>query len=140
VYSWKHSWGQFLIAGDEKIEKMSRGIKEVPKMVQPLDNPSMENTVAQNEMEWINTPFLNQRFVIKHPRVLLSFLRFIDQYNELAAPEEVYMLPAIPQRIVRNIFSHVSFVNPPAEFLNDINELRQRVEAHMDLSELPQPQ
>ena len=109
-------------------------------MVQPLYNPSMENTVAQNEMEWISTPFLNQRFVIKHPRVLLTFLRFIDQYNELAAPEEVYMLPAIPQRIVRNIFSHVSFVNPPAEFLNDINELRQRVEAHMDLSELPQPQ
>jgi hypothetical protein len=125
----------------KKIEKMSSGIKEVPKMVQPLDNPSMENiTAVENEMEWINTPFLNQRFVIKHPRVLLSFLRFIDQYNELAAPEEVYMLPAIPQRIVRNIFSHVSFVNPPAEFLNDINELWQRVEAHMDLSELPQPQ
>jgi hypothetical protein len=90
------------------------------------------------EFEWIQTPLVNRRFILKHPRVLLSFLRFIDEYNELADPEEVLLLPAIPQRIVQNILTHTSIVNPPAEFLDTIREFRHRLERHMDLSELPQ--
>jgi hypothetical protein len=92
----------------------------------------------EQEFEWIQTPLVNRRFILKHPRVLLSFLHFIDEYNELADPEEVLLLPAIPQRIVQNILSHTSFVNPPPEFLDTIREFRHRLERHMDLSELPQ--
>lgn len=94
----------------------------------------------EDEFQWIQTPLVNRRFLLKHPRVLLSFLRFIDEYNELADPDEVFMLPAIPQRIVQSVLQHSSFLNPPEEFLDSINELRDRMEAHMNLSELPQPQ
>lgn len=92
----------------------------------------------ETEFEWIQTPLLNRRFVIKHPRVLLSFLRFIDEFNELADPDEIQLLPAIPQRIIQLVLSHPSIVNPPPEFLDTIRELRLRLERHMDLSELPQ--
>jgi hypothetical protein len=65
-------------------------------------------------------------------------LRFLDEFNELADPDEVLMLPAIPQRIVQIVLSHSSLVNPPPEFLDEIHELRQRLDTHADLSELPQ--
>lgn len=92
----------------------------------------------EDNFDWIRTPLVNRRFVLKHPRVLLSFLRFIDEFNELADPDEVLMLPAIPQRIVQGVLSHSSIVDPPAEFMDQIRELRLRLEAHADLSELPQ--
>jgi hypothetical protein len=107
---------------------------------EPLSTYSAENEEEEPEdnFDWIRTPLVNRRFVLKHPRVLLSFLRFIDEFNELADPDEVLMLPAIPQRIVQGVLSHSSIVNPPAEFLDEIRELRLRLEAHADLSELPQ--
>ena len=97
-----------------------------------------EEEEEEDDFVWIKTPLVNRRFVLKHPRVLLSFLRFVDEYNELAEPDEVYMLPAIPQGIVQNVLSHTSVVNPPPEFVEVVAELRQRLESHMDLSELPQ--
>lgn len=105
-----------------------------------VHNLEQENEEPEDTFEWIRTPQVNQRFIIKHPRVLLSFLRFIDEYNELADPEEVYLIPAIPQRIVQNIFQHVSFVDPPPEFADTIREFRHRLMMHMDLSQLPPPQ
>jgi len=109
---------------------------------EPLSTYSVDNEEEEPEdnFDWIKTPLVNQRFVLKHPRVLLSFLRFIDEFNELADPDEVLMLPAIPQRIVQGVLSHSSLVNPPAEFLDEVRELRLRLEAHADLSELPNPQ
>jgi hypothetical protein len=109
---------------------------------EPLSTYSVDNEEEEPEdnFDWIKTPLVNQRFVLKHPRVLLSFLRFIDEFNELADPDEVLMLPAIPQRIVQGVLSHSSLVNPPAEFLDEVRELRFRLEAHADLSELPNPQ
>jgi hypothetical protein len=94
----------------------------------------------EDNFTWIKTPLVNQRFILKHPRVVLSFLRFIDEYNELADPDEVLLLPAIPQRIVQGILQHGSVLHPPIEFIDQVNELRQRLEVHMDLSELPQEQ
>jgi hypothetical protein len=110
---------------------------------EPLSTYSAENENEGEEdpgylSEWIKTPLINRRFVLKHPRVVLSFLRFLDEFNELADPDEVLMLPAIPQRIVQIVLSHSSLVNPPPEFLDEIRELRQRLDAHADLSELPQ--
>ncbi len=109
---------------------------------EPLSTYSVDNEEEEPEdnFDWIKTPLVNRRFVLKHPRVLLSFLRFIDEFNELADPDEVLMLPAIPQRIVQGVLSHSSLVNPPAEFLDEVRELRLRLEAHADLSELPNPQ
>jgi len=109
-----------------------------PLSIYPADD---EQEQEEEELsEWIKTPLINRRFVLKHPRVLLSFLRFIDEFNELADPDETIMLPAIPQPIVQIVLNHSSVVNPPPEFMDEIHELRLRMEAHADLSELPNPQ
>ncbi len=88
------------------------------------------------EPPWIKTPLINQRFILKHPRVILAFLRFIDLYNELADPEEVFMMKSIPQKIVNLINEHPSVAGVPAEFQQDVNELKHRLDRHADLSEL----
>lgn len=101
-----------------------------------------EDTRAPPEEEpedpnaWIKTPMIHQRFLLKHPRVILSFLRFLDEYNELAEGEEILMLPAIPQRVVETIFHHPAVRDPPEEYRRKVDELKQRVIAHSDLSEL----
>jgi hypothetical protein len=88
------------------------------------------------EPPWIRTPQINTRFILKHPRILLAFLRFIDFYNELAEPDEVYIMKAIPQELVRKIRNHSSVADAPPEFQGEVDELLVRLENHMDLSEL----
>jgi hypothetical protein len=92
--------------------------------------------VEDEEPPWIKTPNINQRFVLKHPRVILAFLRFIDLYNELADPEEVFMMRAIPQSVVNTICNHPSVTEVPPEFQEDVDELKYRLDRHSDLSEL----
>lgn len=84
----------------------------------------------------LRTPMIRQRFLLKHPRVILAFLRFIDLYNELADPGEVLMLPTIPQRIVNSIQDDPAVKFPPEEFQDDVDELLWRLDRHSDLSEL----
>lgn len=84
----------------------------------------------------IRTPMIRQRFLLKHPRVILAFLRFVDLYNELADPEEVLMLPTIPQRIVESIREDPAVKFPPEEFLEETEELLWRLDRYADLSEL----
>ncbi len=90
----------------------------------------------EEEPPWIKTPLINQRFILKHPRVILAFLRFIDLYNELADPEEVFMMKSIPQKIVNLINEHPSVTEVPPEFQEDVDELKIRLDRHADLSEL----
>jgi hypothetical protein len=89
-----------------------------------------------NEPPWIRTPKINQRFILKHPRVILAFLRFIDLYNEIADPKEVFMIRAIPQAVINAICSHSSVKDVPPEFKPDVNELIYRLSRHADISEL----
>lgn len=95
-----------------------------------------EETDEEDDTPWIRTPRINQHFILKHPRVILAFLRFIDSYNELADPEEVLMLHAIPQRLVNRIKNHSSVTDAPAEFQDEVEELLYRLDRHSDLSEL----
>lgn len=87
----------------------------------------------------IRTPKISHRFTMRHPRVILNFLRFIDTYNEVAEADEIFMLPAIPKKVYDSILAHVSFTHTtPPEFESEVNELKLRLERHLDLSELPQ--
>jgi hypothetical protein len=95
-----------------------------------------EEPEEDEEPPWIRTPLVNQRFLLKHPRVILAFLRFIDLYNELADPEEVFMIRAIPQSVIATIRNHSSVTDVPPEFQAEVNELLYRLENHQDLSEL----
>jgi hypothetical protein len=68
------------------------------------------------------------RLDMRHPRVVLNFLRFINTYNELAPYGEEIHLPPIDDEGREIIFSHESVVNPPAEFAADVAELRDLVD------------
>lgn len=98
--------------------------------------PAAEEESEEVSPDWIKTPMIHQRFLLKHPRVILAFLTFVDLYNELAEGEEILLLPAIPQRVVNTIFDHPAVKSPPEEFQEQVRELKARIEAHMDLSEL----
>lgn len=67
------------------------------------------------------------RLDMRHPRVVLALLRFVDLYNELAPPGEEIHLPYMDTEASDNILNHSSVTNPPAEFVADVNELVQRV-------------
>ena len=85
----------------------------------------------------IRTPAINHRFTLRHPRVVLNFLRFLDSYNEVAEPDEVFMIRAIPKEVQDSILNHVSLRETPPEFEIEVNELKYRLARHADLSELP---
>ena len=85
----------------------------------------------------IMLPTINHRFTLRHPRVLLNFLRFLDSYNEVAAPDEVFMIQAIPKEVQDSILNHISLRRTPPEFEREVNELKARLARHADLSEIP---
>lgn len=89
----------------------------------------------RESQEWVfMTTQLPERFVIRHPRVLLNFLRFIDSLNETNNGDETFMMDAIPNETLGRILSHSSIVDPTLDFKNDAHELVGRVMEHADLS------
>lgn len=70
------------------------------------------------------------RLDMRHPRVVLNFLRFVDSYNELAPEGEDIHLPTMGSFAVNEILGHESVMNPAPEFAADIAELRARVAEH----------
>ena len=70
------------------------------------------------------------RLDMRHPRVVLNFLRFVTSYNELAPEGEEIHLPCIRGHAVEDILSHESVVNPAPEFAAEVEELRALVERY----------
>lgn len=122
-------------------EEISRD-QFLENMAQEEYNERQELLRRQQEQEdqdefYLETPMMNHKFVMKHPRVLLDFLRFIDSYNEVAEPGDLLMMRAIPNEVIRYILSHRSIRETPPEFRDQVNELKWRLSRHADLSELP---
>ena len=100
----------------------------------PSTPPTPSPNVSDSDEEMaVKTPTIHKAFVLKHPRVVLAYLRFIDLYNEQAEGDEIFMMPAIPKAIVERILRHSSCTSPDPDF-KDVNELKERLERHMDLS------
>jgi len=74
------------------------------------------------------------RGTLRHPRVLLNFLRYIDSHNEVAKPDEQIFLKPIPPHVYENMLKHSSIQNPSIGFEADVNELIQRLDDHRDCS------
>lgn len=68
------------------------------------------------------------RLDMRHPRVVLNLLRFVETYNELAPAGEDIHLPLLPQERADFILAHESVVNPAPEFAAEVAELRALVE------------
>lgn len=100
------------------------------------EEPEEEPYEEEAYDSYIRTPMIHQKFLLKHPRVILAFLRFIDLYNELAEPDEVFMIQSIPQRLVDLVHQHPAVKSPPPAFEEDVDELLWRLDRHADLSEL----
>ena len=80
---------------------------------------------------WAFTTKVKQEFVFRHPRVLLDYVRFIDSYNEVAAPNEFYTMPRISRRVAREMLSHPSISDPAPEFADTVWELKQRLKRYI---------
>lgn len=73
-------------------------------------------TVALNELKF------------RHPRVLLAYFRFVSLHNEIAEDsEEAIHLPHMPKDVKNFILNHISLREPPAEFEDEVNDLRSWV-------------
>jgi hypothetical protein len=89
----------------------------------------VDGDLQLNEAWSFCTPRLPRVAIMRHPRVLLAFLRFVALQNEVALEGEAIILPSIPLDIAQKIMNHPSITNPPIEFLDDIDELKERIEA-----------
>lgn len=77
--------------------------------------------------EWcvsVRVSDLALRLDMRHPRVVLNLLRFVDSYNELAPEGEDIHLPLIPRHTHDHILNHEGVRNVPPEFAEDVAELR----------------
>jgi hypothetical protein len=68
------------------------------------------------------------RLDMRHPRVVLNFLRFVSTYNELAPEGEDIHLPIMDDGTVEDILNHESVRNPVPEFAAEVAELRALVD------------
>lgn len=75
-------------------------------------------------------PDLSLRLDMRHPRVLLNFLRFVHTYNELAPEGEEIHLPPISTAIAEAIRTHPGIENAPPEYEEETGELRYLLAAN----------
>ena len=87
------------------------------------------------EADWkIVAPKIEKQFVMRHPRVILAFLGFLELYNEVAKGDEILMIPAMPRSVMNKIMAHPSVDNPVEEFDGDISYLVNLLKKHTDSS------
>jgi hypothetical protein len=92
---------------------------------------SREEFLENQEEHWaFKAPLIKKRAIMRHPRVLLHFLRFIDSCNEEASVGEEIIIKKIPYHMTEKMLNHSSIINPAREFLDDVNELKTRLYNH----------
>lgn len=98
---------------------------------------SREEFIADEEedTDWMfRTTRMPEFFVLRHPRVLLNFLRFIDSLNEINQGNETFRMDPLSQETVSHMMAHGSILNPPDDFREDVEELVSRIFSHANLS------
>ena len=88
---------------------------------------------SDDEEGWCTSvvvPDLALRLDMRHPRVILNFLRFVHTYNELAPEGEEINIPLIDSYSLGFIVDHPAVKNPPAEFADEVLELRSLLDRY----------
>ena len=96
----------------------------------PSAPPAGDGPVDAEEEGWclsVKVSDLALRLDMRHPRVVLNLLRFVETYNELAPEGEEIHMPFLPEESVEHILSHESVLNPAPEFAAEVAELRALV-------------
>jgi hypothetical protein len=78
----------------------------------------------------VNCSDLALRLDMRHPRVVLNLLRFVNTYNELAPYGEEIHMPLMNHEAAQKILTHESVANPVPEFASEIAELRILVQKY----------
>lgn len=115
-------------------------IASSPVAPSPIPPPGGEAAEANSygdsedeEDEWIiqaKVPDLALRLDMRHPRVLLSFLRFVETYNELAPEGEEIHIPRFSAQNIEYVRSHEGVRNVPPEFESEVAELNALLERY----------
>ena len=96
-----------------------------------VDTTNMVVDDPPDEDSWV---FTVNNIIFRHPRVLLAYFRFVDLQNEICAWEDMVHIPPIPPLIAAAMKNHCSIRDPPAEFVDEINDLVSYIDRHTDLS------
>lgn len=126
---------------ESALRNLAQQMAEAVLQGEPRDAPlppAGDGPVHAEPEEWcmsVTVSDLALRLDMRHPRVVLNLLRFVTTYNELAPPGEDIHFPLMPPFAVQNLLSHESLVNPPAEFQDEVNELRALVDLYSALPE-----
>jgi hypothetical protein len=88
--------------------------------------PSSEPSVGGEwEREWgVSLPHISQPMIARHPRVLLSFFRFIKDLNEVALDHEKVKLPKMSLTDFQSVMKYIEKHAPPPEFTHEITDLQ----------------
>lgn len=118
---------------EEMAEAVLHGEPQSPVAVAVAVAPAGDGPAEAAPQEWcvaVNCADLALRLDMRHPRVILNFLRFVNTYNELAPYGEEIHLPFMESDTVSMILSHESVTSPAAEFAEEVIELRSLVEKY----------
>lgn len=92
-----------------------------------LEGEPREDTISEpQEEDWcigVTCQDLSLRLDLRHPRVLLNLLRFVDSYNELAPLTEQIHFPPMPGHICEQVEEHPSVAETTPEFQAEVSEL-----------------
>jgi hypothetical protein len=116
-------------AGDGD-EPVVRNLAEAMAEMVLRDEPAAAAAAVPEAEDWclsVNIPDLALRLDMRHPRVILNLLRFVNTYNELAPYGEQIHVPRMPRSAVDQILGHISVANPVPEFASEVAELRALV-------------
>ena len=78
---------------------------------------------AEEEDFGIKLPAFKKPLIVRHPRILLSFFRFLMDLNEEAYEDEKVMLPEIPSDVLEAIGDFLERHPPAPEFAKELAEL-----------------
>ena len=78
----------------------------------------------------VRVPDLGNRLHMRHPRVVLNLLRFIDSYNELAPDEERIHMPLISEENAREMLSHDDVLYPNEASAETAREFRYLIQEY----------
>ena len=119
-----------VLAGEPREDAAVPPAEPAPVPIAPVGDGPAE-VGPEGEREYcvsVTVHDLALRLDMRHPRVVLNFLRFVNTYNELAPAGEEIHLPPMSAAAAENILDHVSITNPAPEFAADVAELRALIE------------
>lgn len=114
---------------DEDEENILRTSVEGQEQVRPVnrhiffDDEGNEISAPRNQEFVYSPPPIHHTFHMRHPRVIIDFLRFITSYNEVATGDDVYMIPVIPASDIDYILSHPLVTNAPPQNRMELENL-----------------